>query len=194
MADISGAFEVDGLIKQKQELEALMTSNQEMEKRLQTIIRKALLGVRKSVQQGAKSAMRTDPRGTYKAVKMSVYKQILGGNVSLLDKRRRSGKESDYEPPRKLRIGQRGGNRVPRSMRTQQVMSYTGMDREWVLRIVEEGTTNRMAGTRNGRLYGNRGRIIGRSFFQQSSQRAMKEAVSYIDKMIQEIIQKEYGK
>jgi DhnA family fructose-bisphosphate aldolase class Ia len=73
-------------------------------------------------------------------------------------------------------------------------MSYTGMDREWILRIVEEGTTNRMAGTRNGRLSGNRGRIIGRSFFQQSSQRAMKEAVSYIDKMIQEIIQKEYGK
>ena len=194
MADISGALEVDGLVKQKQELEALMMSNPEMEKQVQAIIRKVLANVRKSVQQGARSAMRTDPRGTYKAVKMSVYKQVLGGNVSLLNKKRRSGKPSDYEPPRKLRIGQRGGNRVPRSARTQQVMNYTGMDREWILRIQEVGTANRMAGTRNGRLSGNRGRIAGRNFFQASAQPAMRQAVADLDKMIQEIIQQEYGK
>ena len=42
MADISGAFEVDGLVKQREELERLLMSNPEMEKKVQGLIRKVL--------------------------------------------------------------------------------------------------------------------------------------------------------
>ena len=38
MADITGAFEVDGLVKQKKALESLMMGNPAMEKRVQKLI------------------------------------------------------------------------------------------------------------------------------------------------------------
>ena len=49
MADISGAFEVDGLVKQREELERLLMSNPEMEKKVQGLIRKVLLQARKVI-------------------------------------------------------------------------------------------------------------------------------------------------
>lgn len=49
MADISGAFEVDGIVKQKQELESLLMSNPAMEKKVQGLIRKVLLAARREI-------------------------------------------------------------------------------------------------------------------------------------------------
>lgn len=149
-------FEIDGFVKQREELERLMMSNPDMEKRVQNLIRKVLMAARKAVANQAKSEMSSDPRQAYKAVKTAVYKRILGGSVSILDKRR-AGAPGNYEPPRKLRPGQRGGNRVPRGQRTQQLMSYQGASRAFVLRFINQGTGERTAGTRGGGLSGNRG-------------------------------------
>ena len=180
MADINGAFEVDGLVKQKQELESLMMSNPEMEKRVQKLIRQVLLAARRIVSNDAKGAMKSDPRQAYKAVKSAVYKRILGGSISILNRKNAKGGGS-YEPPRKGTSDPfgRGGNRVP------------GADRAFILRFLNAGTDVRDAGTRGGRLSGNRGRIEPRNFFATSSQKAMEQAAEQLDRLIEELIKKE---
>lgn len=190
MTDITGAFEVDGLIKQREDLERLMMSNPEMEKKVQGLIRKVLLIARREISNIAKANIQSDPRNAYKAVKTAVYKRILGGSVSILNRRKHDAMFL-YEPPRKLRPGQRGGNRVPRSARTEAVMSYQGADRAWILRILNQGTTDRMAGSRNGRLNGNRGRIASRNFFSNNSQQIMQRAADDLSQLIDELIKKE---
>ena len=194
MADINGAFEVDGLVKQKQELESLMMSNPAMEKNVQGLIRKVLMAARREVAKAAQqpSVMKSDPRKAYKAVKSAVYKRILGGSISILNRKNAKGGGS-YEPPRrgtKDPFG-RGGNRVPRGQRTQQVMSYQGADRAFILRFMNAGTDVRDAGTRGGRLSGNRGRIAPRNFFSTSSHTAMQQAASELTKLIDDLIKQE---
>jgi hypothetical protein len=189
MADYDN-IQVDGLVEQRKELEALMMSNPAMEKKVQKIIRTVLMTARRKISGEAKSAMKTDPRQAYKAVKTAVYRQILGGSVSILNKKR-AGAMSLYEPPRTLRQGQRGGNRVPRSQRTEDVMSYQGADRAFILRFLNAGTGSRTAGTRNGRLHGNRGRIAPRNFFANSSHRYMQQAAEQLTSLIDELIKKE---
>lgn len=204
MADISGAFEVDGLVKTRKELEALLMSNPEMEKKVQGLIRKVLMQARKQIGEAASHAMKEDPRQAYKAVKTAVYRQILGGNASIYRKKRASKSGGSYEPERTLRPGQRGGNRKPRSGRTQQLQSYMGSDRGFILRFLEAGTP----GNRNLRSFthdenrkvdkwnkhpntGYRGHIAPRNFFGTSSHQAMAKAAEQLTQLIDELIKKE---
>lgn len=189
MADISGQFEVDGLVKQREELEHLLMSDPAMEKRVQALIRKVLMAARREIGQGIQFK-HGDPRQAYKAVKTAVYRQILGGSVSLYNKRHASGKKSSYEPPRKLRPGQRGGNRMTRSSRTQQLMDYEGSDRAFVLRFLNQGTDVCTTG-RGGKITANRGAIAPRNFFAASSQQAMRKAVSQLSTLIDDLIKQE---
>lgn len=207
---MSENFNIDGLVKQRQELESLMMSNPDMEKRVQKLIRKVLQGARRTVGDAAKGKMDADPRHAYKAVKTAVYRRILGGNVSLLSKRRASSSRSSYEPPRQPSA--RGGNRRPRGKRTQQLMSYEGSDRGFILRFLNGGTGGRTIkfkadphrsqinrGSRGGDVNkygktantGNRGRIAPRNFFATSSQRAMESAAAELGKLIDELIKSE---
>ena len=169
-----------------------MMSNPEMEKRVQKLIRQVLLAARRMVSNDAKGAMKSDPRQAYKAVKSAVYKRILGGSVSILNRRNAKG-GGNYDPPRKGTKDPfgRGGNRVPRSQRTQQVMSYEGADRAFILRFLNAGTDVRDAGTRGGRMSGNRGRITPRNFFSTSSHTAMQKAAEQLSTLIDEMIKKE---
>ena len=182
-------FTFDGLVKQREDLERLLMSNPAMEKKVQGLIRKVLMVARREIGKSI-PFKDGDPRQAYKAVKTSVYRQILGGNVSILNKRR-AGSPGNYEPPRKLRPGQRGGNRVPRGARTDTVMHYQGADRAFILRFLNAGTIDREAGTRGGRLTGNRGRIKARNFFADSSHRAMQQAADQLAKLIDDLIKQE---
>lgn len=184
MADITGAFEVDGLVKQKKALESLMMGNPAMEKRVQKLIRQVLLAARRTISNQAKGDIKSDPRKAYKAVKTAVYKRILGGSVSILNKRK-AGAPSFYEPPRTLQPGQRGGNRRTRSKRTEQIMSYQGADRGFILRFLNAGTAERET------RYGNRGAIAPRNFFANSSQPAMQKAAGELSQLIDEMIKNE---
>lgn len=188
----NGNIEVDGFVKQRKELEKLMMSNPAMEKKVQGLIRKVLLAARREVSKAAQqpSVMMSDPRHAYKAVKTSVYRRILGGSVSLYN-RRHARAESTYEPPRKLKPGQRGGNRMPVSERTKQVMSYEGADRAFILRFLNQGTSNRMAGSRGGALHGNRGSIRARNFFSSGSRTAMQKAADELATLIDDLIKNE---
>ena len=187
-------MEVTGLDELSKKLDRLQAHDSQMEQRITKIIREAIKAARSMVTQDAKGAVGNDPRHAYKAVRSMVYKRILGGNISILQKRKAGGGKSGYEPPRTLRPGQRGGNRVPRSARTQQMMDYEGSDRGFILRFLNSGTGQRTAGTRNGRLHGNRGSIAARNWFPSSGQRAMNAAAQYIIDEIDRLIAEEFGK
>jgi len=191
---------IDGLVEQQKELEALMMKNPAMEKKVQGLIRKVLGEVRRAMSNEAKSAMKSDPRQAYKAVKRAVYRQILGGNVSILNKKKRGTQFSAYEPPRKLTPGQRGGNRVKRSQRTEDLVHYAGADRGFVLRFLNAGTGNRAIKNFNydeSRKVdkwnkhpntGFRGRIAARNWFGNRSQKEMENAADHLTQLIDELI------
>ena len=189
--DISGAFEVDGIVRQKQELESLLMSNPEMEKKVQGLIRKVLLAARRTISGDAKGMMKNDPRQAYKAVKSAVYRRILGGNVSILNKRK-AGKRGPVPPvvhQLETRVNSkgnhRGGNRMPRSRRTEDLLTYQGADRGFILRFLNAGTSDRES------RIGNRGSISARNFFENSSQKAMEQAAAQLDALIEDLIKKE---
>lgn len=191
MADISGAFEVDGIVRQKQELESLLMSNPEMEKKVQGLIRQVLLAARRTISGDAKGVIKNDPRQAYKAVKSAVYRRILGGNVSILSKRK-AGKRGPVPPvvhQLETRVNSkgnhRGGNRMPRSRRTEDLLTYQGADRGFILRFLNAGTSNRES------RVGNRGSISARNFFENSSQKAMERAAEQLDNLIEDLIKKE---
>ena len=191
MADISGAFEVDGIVRQKQELESLLMSNPAMEKKVQGLIRKVLLAARRDVSKSAQDKMKSDPRQAYKAVKSAVYRRILGGNISILNKRK-AGKRGPVPPvvhQLETRVNSkgnhRGGNRMPRSRRTEDLLTYQGADRGFILRFLNAGTEGRES------RIGNRGSISARNFFENSSQKAMEKAAEQLETLIEDLIKQE---
>lgn len=213
MVKISDAFEVEGFVEQRKELDKLLMSNPAMEKKVQGLIRKVLGAVRTSLGQAARDKMESDPRNAYKAVRTLVYKRILGGNVNILNKKRASGGGGGYTPTRTLKTGQRGGNRRPRSERSYKLESYYGSDRGFILRFLNAGTNERVInflpdssrekvrrGSQGGNLrkYGNtintgrRGHIAARNWFGPRSQKEMEHAAEtltqYIDQLIKETL------
>jgi len=171
------------ILEQQKVLEAALSTNPKTQKALQKLIRKALMEVRPELVSAARGAMDSDPRGAANGIRLSVYKKILGGNANILNSRK-AGKPTTYEPPRKLKPHQRGGNRVPRGERTNKVMHYGPHDRQWILRFLNSGTSDRMAGSRGGRLSGNRGSIAARNFFSGAAASSLTKAADNLATLI----------
>ena len=172
------------IVEQRKVLEQALSTNPKTQKALQKLIRQALMEVRPELVSAARSAMGSDPRGAAHGIRTAVYKKILGGNVNILDMKRKAGAPTNYEPPRKLKPHQRGGNRVLRGQRTNTVMHYGPHDRQWILRFINSGTSDRTAGTRSGRLSGNRGAIAPRNFFRGAGERALAQAADNLATLI----------
>ena len=204
MVKITDAFEVEGFVEQRKQLDALLMSNPAMEKKVQGLIRKVLAEVRKAMGDAAKDSMDADPRKAYKAVRSVVYKRILGGNVNILNKKRASGGGGSYTPNRTLKSGQRGGNRKARSERTRKLESYYGSDRGFVLRFLNAGTP----GNRNLQNFrydpkrkedkwnkhpntGYRGHIAPRNFFGNRSRQEMEAAAENLTTLLDKLIAEE---
>ena len=205
MAD-NGTIQITGLDERIKQLGAMSTKNPEMRRRINEVISKTLAQVRKSLQSEAKTGlgMESDPRHAYKAVRYAVYRRIFGGQVNILQSRN-AGKGHLYEPPRKGTKDPhgRGGNRVPRSRRTKDLMSYEGKDRGFVLRFLNQGTADRSihsmgsVSLRSGNVRNiqtrsigaNRGSITARHWFGSASQKQLEQASQQLDKMIDDIIQ-----
>lgn len=166
-------------------LNKLHTKNQRMEKDLRKIIRFVLKNARKMVMSGARSNLPNDPRKAYQAVRHSVYKRIFGGQVNILARKKNNGKMFVGGPKSRIKQGQRGGNRMKRSARTNQVDSYYGSDRGFILRFVNAGTSKRLAGTRDRAMSpANRGSIKARNWFATTASAAMDKAASELDTLI----------
>lgn len=211
MAQTTDAFDVVGFVEQKKQLESLIASSPRMAEDISGIIRKVLRALRSKLSSDAKSEMKSDPRQAYKAVKMAVYRQILGGNVNILQ-RRSAGASGSWEPQHSLRQGQRGGNRRTRSARTRQLDSYMGADRGFILRFLNSGAGPREIanfssderrakvnrGSRGGDVSkygklskvntGNRGTITARGWFSRDGVPEMNNAVQELASLIDELI------
>ena len=159
------------IMESKKMLEAALSTNPKTQTVLRKMIREYVLQARQQVVNSI-HFQNGDPRGSRQAVRTAVYKKVFGANINIFNSRK-AGNVSNYEPQRRLRPGQRGGNRVPRGARTQQTMSYGARDRGFILRFVNSGTDERMAGTRGGRISGNRGSIAARNFFKPLGDRAL---------------------
>lgn len=189
---------------QRRILQALTVVNSEMSQRLRESIFNELKKVRDNISSSIHFE-NGDPRGTAKAVKRYIARKYMGGVVSILSSRQASGVRNTYEEPRKLRPGQRGGNRMLRSPRTESILGLAPQDRGFILRMVNSGTHPRYANGRNGKWKnGNnrtffklqedgtyyRGSISPRNFFAQEGHRQMEAAVQNLSKMIDEELHK----
>jgi len=141
--DSNGHLVVSGLQEQMKQLDALLASNPDMEKRMRRVISKVMVKAQKRMQKDVGNDLPRDPRNAAKAVRKAVYRRVLGGNINILRKRRATEGASNYTPKRTLRSGQRGGNRRLRSGRTIQLNSYQGSDRGFILFWMNSGTQNR---------------------------------------------------
>jgi hypothetical protein len=198
------ALEINQQYFQNQQhvLKALSAVDGEFHKRLREMIFLELKAARNKIVEDI-SFKNGDPRGTRHAVKRYVAGKYLGGVVSILDGRT-SGSKNNYEAPRKLRPGQRGGNRMPRSLRTDDILHYGPGQRSFILRYVNSGTAPRYAAGRNVSGRGNRreffrmqeegdwyrGSIAPRNFFARIGQPEMEKAVDRLGKMVDEAFDK----
>ena len=185
-------------------LRAAMTTDPKMRKAVQQHIREALWEARKEMINSVNFAG-GDPRESLRAIRNSVYDKILGGQINIKRSRKDHGSGSAYTPPRTLTPGQRGGNRRPRSRRTEQINSGSPLDRGWILNILDKGTKTRVIGFRNtvkgnrdrynARVYrihrgdkartGNRGSIAPRNWFRPAAESALQMAMQRISEMIE---------
>ena len=172
------------VVEQRQVLEQALSTNPKTQKALQKLIQKVLIEARQEVVSAARGALDSDPRGAAHGIRRTVYKKLLGGNLNILNMRKRAGQPANYDPPHTLRPHQRGGNRVPRGTRTNTVMHYGPHDRGWILRIVNSGTGEREAGIKGGRLSGSRGRIAPRNFFGSAATSALGKAADNLATLI----------
>ena len=192
------------LERQKAALQACLIVDSKLGERLREIIGEEMKKARDEVVKSIQFK-NGDPRGAAQSVRRIVYKRILGGNINILN-RQTAGRPNSYEAPRKLVPGHRGGNRMVRSKRTDDILHYGPVDRGFILRMVNAGTNPRYANGRNvtggknrnlsklmklqeeGDWY--RGSISGRNFFGRDGQKALDKAMEGLVKMIDREVEK----
>ncbi len=197
--------------RQQRAIEALMTTDPQMQKNLRQTIFLELKAARDRVVNDIRFA-NGDPRGTAHAVKRYVAAKYLGGVISILDGKEGSGGRSTYEAPRKVYPGvggQRGGNRMIRSTRTDDILHYGPSKRGFILRMVNSGTRPRYANGRNGNWSRNgsnkrffqlqeegdyyRGSIEARNIFRRMGDREIQIAADRLRNIIETELNKLMG-
>lgn len=197
--------EIDQTIAQNQQkaLAALFIDNPDTRKRIKKIIREELKDATGRVREDATYEMKDDPRKAYKAVKYTVYRKILGGNVSILSPRK-AGARYELIKPMTLNPNKPGGNRRTVSGRTYQIETYYGRDRAFILRFLNSGTSNRnIKFTENSKRKvdkwnkhpntGNRGNIAPRNWFANMAPKEMELACENLAGVIEEELAEAYA-
>lgn len=191
---VEGRFDVNLEVDNRafvEMLERLKYQNLVKSSDIRKVFAKVAKPVKVSVQQGARSAMRSDPRKAWKAVRVITLKGGKGVVVGLLNPRKAGNAMS---VPSKATGGKSGIRRHrKRSARTNQVDGYQGADRAWLLRIVNQGTGKngpRMAGTRGTlKKEAYRGEITAKRFFDRAES-GMKQASQSLAAELGKIIEK----
>lgn len=194
-SETNGDVTVTGAAETIEFLNSIITKDANMERAIRRLIRNALKQARSSVSKDVRNYIKSDPRGAYKAVKHSVYKKVFGGNISILQKRSR-GVATSYTKPTSNHTG-RGGNRWGRSKRTEQLESYGGADRGFILRFLNAGTTEKRTvkqyTDKNGdshrtRRLANRGSLPSTGLFAHTAPWQIDTAASLVSEAIEELI------
>lgn len=171
------------LERMKRQLDNMSAAEIDKQRSRQKIVDTELRNVQRVVMQAAHSALPHDPRQAYKAVRYTKYRKIFGGSVSILTSRR---------GPVYIDTSVSGrSHRRSYSRRSEQMDSYWGSSRSFILRWLDQGTRGRTAGTRGGKGgSGNRGALTARRFFKASADMAMMQAKDRIMDKTKLIIQK----
>lgn len=203
-------IEITGLDEFKGRMDRLMKFSPGFERRLQKVIDQALVEVRKGMVSHAGSQIPNDDKGAKRAIRRIVYRQIIGGQVNIL-KKRRAGQLVDEDE-----IATSNANQYwrRRGYKTGQMLRYNGSDRGFILRFANAGTVPRTSTTMDahpikrksiserpsGRTYkssiiGYRGRMGlsgARDFFKETDTKAKAE-VPELSARIQQLIVEEFN-
>lgn len=188
---VQGRFDVNLEVDNRafiEMLERLKYANLVKSSDIRKVFARVAKPVKLTVQQGARSSMKKDPRKAWKGVRVITLKGGKGVVVGLLNPRKASG--SMAIPPRPT--GGKSGirrNRV-RSDRTNQVDGYLGADRSFILRMNNQGTIGRYAGTREKAIKpAYRGQLSAKRFFDRAEP-AMRQASQSLATELGKIIEK----
>lgn len=158
---------------------------------IRKVFAKVAKPVKQTVQQGARASMKKDPRKAWKGVRVITLKGGKGVIVGLLNPRK-AGSPTSYLPTRGGKSGITRNRK--RSDRTNQVDGYVGADRSFILRMINQGTELRYAGTRDGNMRrANRGKLTAARFFDRAEP-AMKQASANLGTELGKIIEKKAKK
>lgn len=149
--------------------------------------------VKKDVQQAFRASVRKDPRKAWKGVRVITLKNGKGVVVGLLDPK----KAGNFGIPPRPAGGKSGIRRHrKRSDRTNQVDAYQGADRSFILRMHNQGTVDRIAGTRASvslSRTANRGSLTAKRFFDRA-EAGMKKASQSLAQELGKIIEQKSKK
>lgn len=182
-----GDVEVIGTQELSETIGRIMTTDPDMAGLIRKLIRQLLREARNRLSKDAKNYLDSDPRRAARAVKFAVYKQLFGGNLSILAKRK-AGARYELRRHRKLDENpyQRGGNRRPRvDDRRNRLDYYYGADRGFILRFINGGTVPRLS------RFGNRGSIRPTNWFGHTAPWQMQTAAEELAGAIEEYVKKQ---
>lgn len=159
---------------------------------IRRVFAKVAKPVKASVQQGFRSSVKSDRRKAWKGVRVITLKGGKGVIVGLLNPRKAGNAMAMPPKPNGGRSGIRRHRK--RSDRTNQVDGYQGADRSFILRMHNQGTEPRFAGSRDDnmrRAY--RGRLSAKRFFDRA-EAGMKQATQQLTKELEKIIEQKVKK
>ena len=143
--------------------------------------------VKQSVQQGFRASVKSDRRKAWKGVRVITLKGGKGVIVGLLNPRKAGNAMAVGGHSTGGRSGIR--RKRKRSARTNQVDGYQGADRSFILRMHNQGTEVRFAGTRDGNMRrANRGVLTAKKFFDRA-EAGMKQALRSLAQELGKIIE-----
>ena len=180
----NGDIQVSGFIEKQRMFEHLLTSEPGFDKNYRKIIKQVLKEARGKISKDAANYIKDDPRKAARAIKHTVYKQIFGGNVSILNKRK-AGPKYDLIRQKSLQPGQVGGNRRLRVESRNRLDQYYGSDRGFILRFLNAGTVTRET------RYGNRGAIRRTDWFGHVATWHMQQAAADVAAAINEYVKQQ---
>ena len=154
---------------------------------IRRVFAKVAKPVKQSVQQGFRASVKSDPRKAWKGVRVITLKDGKGVIVGLLNPR----KAGNAMAVGSRSTGGRSGIRRhrKRSARTNQVDGYQGADRSFILRMHNQGTEIRFAGTRDGNMKrAKRGVLAPKKFFNRA-EAGMRQASKSLAQELGKIIE-----
>jgi hypothetical protein len=163
----------------------ILTSDPQMKGLTRSLVTKILREARNNLSKDAKNYLKDDPRKAFRAVKYAVYKTAIGGNLSILQKKKgKAGARFQLVRTRKVdqNPNMRGGNRRPREEGRNRLDTYFGSDRGFILRFIGSGTVDR-----NTR-FGNRGSIRRTNWFGRTAPWQMEAAAERLSDAINEYV------
>lgn len=155
---------------------------------IRKVFAKVAKPVKTKVKQGFRAAVNGDPRKAWKGVRIITLKGGKGVVVGLLNPRKAGNAMGVGSNSTGGKSGIR--RKRKRSKRTNQVDGYRGADRSFILRMHNQGTEPRFAGTRDGNMRrANRGKLTAKRFFDRA-EAGMKTASQSLAAELGKIIEK----